>query len=144
MRFLQAFARICGDFSRRLVKTSAGLPLEEPLARYIFSRSHFSTTRVKPRAFHPPPNLRLSVFRIQELEDSDIWAIGGNIASERDETLRARADITVGAVEQRGLSVEPDNTPPRHATICAWPPEKSARLLKAQELAKASTLRIVP
>lgn len=56
--------------------------------------------------------------------------------------IRARADLSVGAIQQLGLQVESAEPPPRHANIIGWPAEKDRMMSLAQELAEASTLRV--
>src|SRR5207253_9833933 len=55
---------------------------DEPLARFIFSRRHLSTTKkvVKAPAFIPnPDDLQTSVFRIYELGERQIRDIGEGV-----------------------------------------------------------------
>jgi len=51
---------------------------QEAIARYITSKRWYSREKnvVKPQAFMPPPDLRLSVFRIDDLSEPEIWKIG--------------------------------------------------------------------
>ena len=67
----------------------------EDLTKFIFNRSQFSPSndRVKYSAFMPPPNRRLSVFRIAGLAENDVWEIGETIGERRTLPLLARADI---------------------------------------------------
>ena len=115
------------------------------VSRYILSRSQFSVNRVKPAAFLPPDDGRLSVFGIDGLFEAGIWSIGMTwVAQPRGATLYARADVASSAVEDSGLRVDVDNTPPRHANVIGWPDEKSAQKLKAGILAEAASLRLAP
>lgn len=120
---------------------------DEPLARYLTSSNHFSREKniVKPTAFMPPPDLRLSVFRINELDENSIWAIAiDNIMRNKNSetSLYGRAEILSSNVLSCNLSIDPDNTPPRHANIVGWPKEKDQQKMKALELAKKATLRL--
>ena len=100
---------------------------------------------VKPVAFLPPLNLRLSVFRIDGLTLEEAWGIGqANVVPSPGQDLHGFADIKASAVYQSNLDVEPDNRPPRHADVVGWPEEKSERKLIAQELAARATLRLRP
>jgi hypothetical protein len=87
----------------------------------------------------PLPDKRLSVFRISGLHENDIWGIGENL---RTQSLLGRADIKALAVFETGLSIDPDNTPPRHANIIGWPEDSSAIKLKAIELAEKAQLHL--
>ena len=117
----------------------------DPLARYLLQKSHFSATKslVKPSAIMPNRDGETSVFQIQGLSEEESWQIGEKyVSGPLGKTLRARADIIVLIVEERGLHVDFDNTPPRHANIVGWPEEKSAQKLIALELSSRATLKI--
>ncbi len=120
----------------------------ESLARYLTQHNHYSTSKnvVKPSAFQPPSNLRLSVFRIDGLILEEVWEIGRvNVVSTMPlpkENVYGFANIIASAVCEMDLDVDPDNNPPRHADIVGWPQEKSERMLIAQELAARATLRL--
>ncbi len=91
----------------------------------------------------PPENLRLSVFQIKGLDEGDIWKMGETyVAKPSKKTLYGRGDVTVSAVHQRALDLDPDNEPLRHADIIGWPEEKSAQKLLAEELAVDASLTL--
>ncbi len=121
---------------------------QEPLGRYLTGRSYFSPNNnaVKPEAFIPPADLKLSVFRIEGLPLEAIWDIGQKEvinAGLQSRTLYGIADIKVLKVQERNLIVDPDNKPIRHANIIGWPegPENKARRLSiAQQLAADAKL----
>ena len=123
----------------------------ESLARYLTHHSHYNSLKnvVKPSAFQPPPDLHLSVFRIDGLAPKEVWKIGQanviNAMSPHGKSIHGFADIKASAVYETNLDVDPDNSPPRHANIIGWPegPErKSNRKLLALELAARATLRL--
>ena len=119
----------------------------ESLARYLTHHKHYSSLNnsVKPAAFQPPPNLRLSVFRIDGLILEEVWEIGRvNVAPLPGKDVYGFANIMASAVYKTHLDVDPDNNPPRHADIVQWPQEKSERKSIAQELAAKATLRLRP
>lgn len=115
------------------------LRLDTPLARFIKDRKHYSPVNksVKPRAFMPPSDLKLSVFQIQDLADLQIWQLGDEHVSD---SVRARGDFTVSIVTQLGLNADPDDVPERHVNIIGWPEEKHEQKSIAQELAAKATL----
>jgi hypothetical protein len=91
----------------------------------------------------PPPDLRLSVFRIDGLQLEEIWEIGQREVIDamcQPKRLHGIADVKVSTVQKNDLEVEPDNIPPRHANIIGWPEEKAQRMLIAQELAAEAKL----
>jgi hypothetical protein len=120
----------------------------EPITRYILSRSHFSPTkkRVKARALEPSPrDNRTSVFRIRDLKQTQVWEIGWrDVAKVRKRTLHARADLSVSTVLEIGLHVEPEEPPPRHANIQGWPESKSEKMSLSQRLAAEAVLVVNP
>lgn len=117
----------------------------EPITRYIFSSSHFSAqnNRVKHNAFMPSSG-ETSVYRTHDLPEPDIWAIGRDISSQRNQQLQARGDLLVSDVVSLSLRVDPSEPPPRHANIIGWPQEKDQVKLKAMEVAAQATLRLLP
>lgn len=117
----------------------------ESLGRYLTDRSYFSRVNnaVKPKAFMPPPNLRLSVFRIDGLTLDEIWAIGQREVIDltpRVKQLHGLGEIKVSECQKTGLAVDCDNNPPRHANIIGWPAEKEKQKLLAAELAAEANL----
>lgn len=117
----------------------------EILSRYIFDKIHYRTSdqSVKHTAFMPPPDdLRLSVFRISGLSDHDVWVIGESVGQASRRTLRGRGDIIAAEVRKQDLDIDPDNSPPRHASIVGWPEDKGERTVIAHTLASCATLRL--
>jgi hypothetical protein len=119
----------------------------EPITRYIFSSSHFSTqnNRIKHNAFMPLAG-ETSVFRTRDLPEAEIWAIGQGLSTEPTRQLHARGDLLTNDVLSLSLSlaVEPSEPPPRHANITGWPHEKDLVKLSAMELAGKAKLRLPP
>ena len=119
--------------------------VEESLGRYLPQDSYFSGTKnaVKPKAFMPPKDLKLSVFGIDGLNLEDVWGIGQKHVIDnmpKPKILYGIADIKVFKVQEKELSVDPDNNPVRHANIVGWPVNIARRQSIAQELAAESTL----
>lgn len=115
----------------------------EIVARFLFSKRHFSTKtdRVRYGVFNPPENLRLSVYIINGITDADIWQIGDDYVAPLRGPILARADLESEAVKERALRIEPTKYPhPRHAEIVDWPSEKQKWLPIAKELADVSNL----
>jgi hypothetical protein len=137
-------------FRAASAECSEGLAYEplpdEPLARFILSKKHFTSTRVRPQAFEPPEKeLQLSVFRTCGLNESRIWELGRKLVAEpRERTLYARANLSVGPVRNLNLGVRRCEPPLRHADIGGWPASKSERMSLAQQLAAESVLSIAP
>ncbi|MBF0566085.1 MAG: hypothetical protein HQK89_12680 [Nitrospirae bacterium] len=116
----------------------------EYLTTFIFSKNQFSLLngRVKKYAFIPPKHRRLSVFRISELADHEVWEIGEKVGILRELPLLARADITVLSVNNAGLYIDADDNPPHHANIVGWHEKDSEIKLKATELAESAQLYV--
>ena len=113
----------------------------EPLARFLYSKNHYrpSDHTVRHAAFMPPADKRLSVFRIFNLRENEVWRLGDTL---RTETTLGHADIKALVVTETGLTVEADDIPPRHANIIGWPDESSEIKLKAMVLAEKASLRL--
>lgn len=130
----------------------SGLPSEiegdEDLARFLFSRSQFNSTAVKPAAFLPEPkSVETSVFRHGLDPLHDLWSIGVSAAGER--TLYGAAIFKARVVEEAGLNVQSDEPPPRHAAVRGWPwmendPElQKARQKEAALVLAGSSVRVI-
>lgn len=97
---------------------------DEPLARYIFSKDHFSKEilRVKRQAFMPPKNTnKLSVFRHKNCHEDCILKIGKKIEKTREQSLKAYCSVQTEDVRAiNNLDVVSDtsnNQHRRHANI---------------------------
>ena len=122
---------------------------KELLARYVFSRSHFSrqNQRVKADAFMPPPNLEMSMTRHRDATEAEIWAVGRHIADQREQTLYCRGDAIAATFELQRLSVVPDplEENPNHANVVGWPvDDKPSQKLIAQEIAANAQFVALP
>ena len=116
----------------------------EPLGRFLTQSKHFVRTNneVKFKAFMPPRNLRLSVYRIYGLKLDEIWGAGQKVilAMPERKTLYGVADIKAGIVEREKLEIEPDKLPCRHANIVGWPENDARQLSITQKLAAEAKL----
>ena len=114
----------------------------EDLARYLFHRNEFNSTKelVKYPAFMPPANRRLSMFHISGLGEQEIWEIGERVASQRSLPLLARADIKVSFINKTALIIDEDGTIQRHVNIVGWPDDSTEIRLKAIDLAEMAVL----
>lgn len=127
---------------------------EELISRYIFhTKQYKKTTReVAAAAFLPnKKDNETSVFRINDLEDREIWGIGVDhvemLRKKADPRiiLKARGDLTALAAINQELKVIPEvSLHPLHANLSSWPDEESAKNMVAIELALASTLHMRP
>jgi hypothetical protein len=120
----------------------------EPLARYLINRNSYSPAMqsVKPAAFLPPPDNRLSVFRIDGLNTEDVCQIGQQkvVSKMTGRTLHGFADIVAQAFLDVKLTVDPDNNPARHASVVGWPEDRDKQMLIAIELAASAKLVTCP
>ena len=151
MRFLRLFWTTLKGFIQLKFLDSVleDIDPQEDLTRYLLSRNQFSPSnkRVKSSAFLPPQNLKLSVFRIKDLSDENIWKIGTDKVANRinpPKSLHARADFMADVAISKGLQIIPDKWPTRHANIVGWPEEKPKRKEIALELAANAHLEINP
>ena len=118
----------------------------EPLARFLTSRSQFTSTAVKASAFiSNQPDGRASVFR-QGADDRDaLFRLGRTNLGER--VLHGVAICSARQIRAAELDVTASEPPARHADITGWPsdpanPElaKSRRKEHALVLAQHVTL----
>jgi hypothetical protein len=122
---------------------------EDLLARFLFQKSHFKRTekRATPEAFMPPPDLKLSVYRITKLPEGEVWTIGRSVLEQHPQPrLYGRADVRVGAVQDVKLKALQDDDPPRHVNVVGWPSYADGKdLMKslAQQLAKSAKLDLL-
>jgi len=113
----------------------------EQLARFVMVRKWVRDDgTIRSDAFIPPPDLNLSVTRHVGLSDGEIWSRGRQVAIQRERPLYGRADVSAGRIREASLNVvvHPLDDNPEHAHIVDWPTEKSARKMKAQELAASA------
>ena len=114
----------------------------ERISRFILSRNEFrpSDQTVKAKAFVPPKNKRLSVYRTSTLSESTIWSIGNEFVAEpRGKTLYGRADLLAEDVYALQQKVEPETSiHPLHADIIPWPDGRDDILFLATQLALQS------
>ena len=99
--------------------------------------------KAKPKAFEPPRDRRLSLFRVTGMTENAIWKLGRrHVEPERKKRVLGRAAISVEQVRKVGLSLMPDDLPCRHANVEGWP-EKDEVMSLMQELAAEATLHLV-
>lgn len=116
---------------------TAKVESHEPIARFAVEKSYYRKGDLtpKPKAFYPDRHGTLSVSRIVELNNNQIWDIGNNFAEGRGKPLLGRIDTIAEHVYNNKLGFNPDNDPPRHANVIGWPQEKDDMMLVATELA---------
>ena len=148
--------RRCSEIPPRPHSTSVGvmsshgesLPPSETVARFIpFESRVRADGTVKPEAFMPPMSLELSVTRVVERDELDIWARGRKVAAASAGRLVGRADISVPSVRQVAaidVVAAPLADDPAHAHIVGWPTSKPEQKLVAMDLAVRSVFKRVP
>jgi hypothetical protein len=103
----------------------------EPLTRFL-KPSYFARTKreMKSRAFDPYPRGEVSVYRIANLDNKEIWSIADNYVVPHSNDFKgiceARGDFSTKAVRAGGLDVIPDTKiHDLHANIVNWDPDPS-------------------
>ncbi len=122
---------------------------DEVVTRYLFSKHHFSIDKkiVKSSAFYPFPKKdfgKISVFRIDDLSDDEIWKLGYNeVALKRQKDILARGDIKVNDIFQINLDIKPEheNMHIRHSNII-FPDDDLKSKELAAELALITELKL--
>jgi hypothetical protein len=83
------------------------------------------------------------VFLTWRLREAAIWATGvKHVEPTRQKPVLARADVTPGQIESKGLRVASDFPPLRHSVIVGWRAEKSLRMIWMMEIAKEAVLHL--
>jgi len=119
---------------------------QEITARFLVSRSHVNkqAMTVKADAFVPPNTNKLSVTRLIEITDDEIWGIGQSVADTHkpSRTLRGRADVLASAFIYHNLEVIPQAVEgnPNHANVIGWPStaDEFGQMMIAKEIAAAA------
>ena len=117
------------------------------LARFATQSGRLTDEVVKPKLFEPNRALELSVFRVDDLDRTEIQEIGIDVvtAIPNAQRLHGWGEISETAVIDAGLRVDYDDDPPRHANVLDWPDEASERKLIQQILAShARAIRLNP
>jgi hypothetical protein len=120
---------------------------DERITRYITEKGKIRPSTGKPgyNAYMPPTNLRLSVYRTEEMMDPEIWQVGDDFVSRPDRPVLARADLPARAYLSHQLAFDLDGRPhPRHANVAGWSAEHSLQKMIALQLAEASLLVYKP
>lgn len=97
----------------------------------------------RPDAFMPPESLELSVTKINDCTDREVWLRGQAVATARELKLCGRAEILASIIRSR-TQLDAVDAPipedPMHAHIVGWPPLTEKAMVKsiAQELAAAA------
>jgi hypothetical protein len=109
----------------------------EFVSRYLIKENIRSDGVVRHGAFIPPAfNLKLSVFRIYDLSDEDIWALAVEKVEPARGKVIGRGDLRVSGIIENNLLVEPDEDHgSRHADIVGWPNDRNHRATIAKVLA---------
>ena len=131
---------------KKKTKLSEFIENDEPLARYIFSKEHYSTQkkRIKRQAFMPPPKNqdKLSVIRQKNCSKDCLLKIGKKLEKQRNQSLKALCSIITQDVRTLDLDVVSDtsnNQHRRHANIIKFPYSEAKTRQIADKLAtKAS------
>src|SRR5262249_44261054 len=90
--------------------------------------------------------LELSVTRLREATDSELWDVGARVASESGRKLHGRADLAVQRFLSQKLRVQADVLAdnPNHAKVTGWPSDKGQQIIVAKQLAATPGLRRIP
>ena len=116
---------------KKKAKLSESIENDEPLARYIFSKEHYSAQkkRIKRQAFMPPKNLKLSVIRHKDCPKDCLLKIGKKLEKQRN--LKALCSIITQDVRTLDLDVVSDtsnNHHRRHANIIKFSEAKKRQI----------------
>lgn len=113
----------------------------EVISRFYFNKKDFrADNTVRHHAFMPPPKHgRMSVFRINGLDDQEVWEFGRLYVVPERGLIVGRGDLDASKVYDFGLTINPTELPhPRHANIEGWELNTEKDRLKALKLAAAA------
>ena len=112
----------------------------EKLTRFIRYNSHFDEPNtVRHQAFLPHKNKTdISVFRISQLPDSEVWKIAWEHVQKPELPVYARADLLVSDVYDNNLEVIPTTQSHNwHADIAGFPVEREENKTEDRKLRRA-------
>jgi hypothetical protein len=127
----------------------------EKITRFIRYDSHFDEPDIVRHEVFLPHRKKtdISVFRISQLTDSEVWKIGFGYVQKPELPVYARADLFASNVYENNLKIIPTTKDHKwHADITGFPVEREEhktedRKLRrsiARQLALASKLEIPP
>jgi len=119
----------------------------EIVTRYLmFGKWYLANGTIKYEAFMPPVDLELSVTRLCQTTDAEIWDVGARVAEESRRKLHGRTDVAVKAFADQQLRVECDPLPnnANHALARGWSADKAQQMIVAKQLAATPGLRRTP
>ena len=114
----------------------------EIISRFAYESGYYrrdGTARTK--AFEPDRDNEVSVFRIDDLSDAELWALGDEAGSTRAKAAQASIWLSAQAVSVVALRLDIAEPPPRHAAIRGWP-EDHLRMQAQQALASAAKVKL--
>jgi hypothetical protein len=116
----------------------------EALSRFVFSRDHYSRGRAKQGAFLPAKGKTvISMFFIDQLGPSEIWAIGDFAGKNRGKLAVAHADMQRKLVTDLPVTLElTPNDHPRHINVGGWPTDKDKQKALALEFCKRPAVAV--
>ena len=92
---------------------------DEPLARYIFSKSYFSENRIKRHAFMPY-RTKVSVIRHKNCPQDCLLKIGKKIEKQRGHSLKAIGSVLtedIRSIDSLDIEADTRGQHRRHANI---------------------------
>jgi hypothetical protein len=127
-----------------MIMLPSGLPEQidndEDLVRFLWQRSQFNTTVVKPTAFLPYPD-ETSVSRHGREPSEKLWELGYAAVGTRP--LYGAAIFKASVVRLAKLKVISDEPPLYHAVIRDWPDsllQKAEVMRMAQHIARSAVM----
>ena len=122
------------------------VPPDEVVARFAIDKSYFRTSDGTARhtAFMPQEG-EVSVFRIHDLAQDEIWEMGNReVVSRRGRRIRGRLDLLTGYAVNTGATVCVAEPPVRHAVISGFPDDPGKIKQRAIDLARLARFRLAP
>lgn len=118
--------------------------VDEMTARFVVSKRHINrqTGTLRADAFVPHPYEELSVTRLIQITDDEVWRLGQGVAAARTppRTLYGRGDVLAATYRSQpnlDIVAAPVEGNPNHANVTGWPPadDETAQIMIAKEIA---------
>lgn len=125
----------------------------EMTARFVVSKRHINrqTGTLKADAFVPHPYEELSVTRLIQTNEEEVWGVGKAVAAARipPRTLYGRGDVLASTYRSQpklDVVANPVAGNPNHANVTGWPSadDETAQVMIAKEIAAVAKLVPLP
>lgn len=145
--FPKLFKIICGLFSRSEPTPNFTSASGERVSRFLTHKNQYSTQKqiVRPSAFFPPRDFRLSAYWTTSLSEARVWGLGNRFVAPHRGPIHGRGDVNSLVIcNHAALTIERSINPHfRHVEICNWDVDSARARLQAVKLANSAQLVLI-